>query len=95
MYIAVSASLPTASAPAAICMLALPLLSTVGAEVKPPPDNVTEPVGVGLPLPPPTVTLTVADCEVVMLEADGTTVTVGALFDGVVTVTVAAPVALL
>jgi hypothetical protein len=55
---------------------------------------VTEPVGVGLPLPPLTATITVKACAVVMLDAEGVTVTVGVVFGGVVTVTELVPVEL-
>jgi hypothetical protein len=57
--------------------------------------KVTEPVGVGLPLMPLTPMVTVSDCAVVMLDEPGVTVTVGVVFDGVVTVTEFDPVALL
>ena len=55
---------------------------------------VTEPVGVGLPVPPATATVTVSGCAVAILNADGFTVTVGALIAGV-TVTADLPDALL
>ena len=61
-------------------MVALPPLSVAGAEAKPPPVSVTEPVGVGLPLPPFTTTVTERGCTVVMLEEAGVTVTVGVIF---------------
>jgi hypothetical protein len=49
-------------------------------------------VGVGVPL---TATVTVNGCAVVMLDADGVTVTVGVVFAGLVTVIEPVPVALL
>ena len=58
----------------------LPLLSVDTDEVKPPPVSITVPVGVGLPLPPTTATRTVSGCAVVMLFADGVTVTAGMVF---------------
>jgi hypothetical protein len=76
-------------------MEAPPLVSVVAGEVWPPPDSVTVPVGDGLPAPPLTATVTVNACAVVMLDADGVTVTVGVIFAGLVTATVADPVALL
>ena len=88
-------SLPTASAPAATGMLVMPPLRKMAVEVKPPPESVTEPAGVALPLPPLTATVTVSACAVVMLEAEGVTATVGVVFAGVVTTTVATPVELL
>jgi hypothetical protein len=69
-----------------------PLANVVAAELKPPPDSVTEPVGVGVP---PTAIATVSVCAVVMLEADGTTVTVGVVLATAVTVTKFDPEALL
>ena len=44
---------------------------------------------------PLTATVTVRACAVVMLDADGVTITVGVVFKGVVTVTEFDPVALL
>jgi hypothetical protein len=76
-------------------IVALPLARVVATEVYPPPDSVTDPVGVGLPVPPLTATVTVRDCAVVMLDAVGVTVTVGVVLAGVVTETVADPEALL
>jgi hypothetical protein len=76
-------------------MEAPPLVSVVAGEVYPPPVRITEPVGVGLPVPPFTETVTVSGCAVVMLDAEGVTVTVGVVLAGVVTVTVADPEALL
>jgi hypothetical protein len=76
-------------------IVALPLLRVAAAEVYPPPLSVTVPVGLELPVPPLTATATVRGCAVVMLEEDGVTVTVGVIFAGVVTVTVADPEALL
>jgi hypothetical protein len=76
-------------------IVAPPPLSVVAAEVYPPPVRATEPVGVGFPLPPLTTRVTERPCVVVMLVADGVTVTVGVINAGVVTATGAAPVALL
>ena len=78
-------SVPALSELAGILIVALPLLRAIAAEV----------VGVGLLLPPLTATVTVSGCVVVMLDADGVTVTVGVVLAGVVTVTVADPEALL
>jgi hypothetical protein len=50
---------------------------------------------VGLPLLPLTAAVTVNACAVVMLDADGVTVTVGVIFGGTVTVTKLVPVAML
>jgi predicted RecA/RadA family phage recombinase len=50
---------------------------------------------VGLPVPPLTATVTVNACTVVMLDADGVTVTVGVVFAGLVTATEVDPVAVL
>jgi hypothetical protein len=74
-------------------MVAAPPESEVAADVKPPPESTTEPVGVELPLPPLTVTLTDKDCAFVMPDADGMAVTVGVVLVGVVTATVVEPVA--
>ena len=63
--------------------MALPLARVVAAEVYPPPVSVTEPVGVGLPVPPFTETVTARGCAVVMLEAEGVTVTAGVVFETV------------
>ena len=52
-------------------------------------------MGVGLPVPPFTATVTVRGWVVVMLDAEGVTVTVGVVLAGVVTVTVTDPEALL
>ena len=65
-------------------MLALPFVSAVALEVKPPPERVTVPVGDGVPL---RVTVTVSDWTVVMLIDEGVTVTVGVVFAGTETVT--------
>jgi hypothetical protein len=48
-----------------------------------------------LPVPPLTAAVTATPCAVVMLDIDGVTVTVGVTFAGLVTATVADPVALL
>lgn len=90
--LAVSVSVPVASAPAAMLIVVLPLLSFAGVEVKPPPERVTEPVGAGLPLPPFTATVTVSGCAVVIFDADGVSETVGVIFAGAVTEIVAVPV---
>jgi len=72
-------------------MLAEPLLRAMALEAYPPPDTTTDPVGVGFPVPPLTTMVRVSDWEVVMLAAEGVTATVGVIFDGVVTATVADP----
>jgi hypothetical protein len=95
VYVTVSVSLPVASDPAGILIVAAPPLSVAAGAVYPPPLSVTVPVGVGFPLPPATATVTVKACVVVMLAAEGVTVTPGVSLAGVVTVTTAAPVALL
>jgi hypothetical protein len=59
-------------------IVALPEVSVVAVEVYAPLVNVTEPVGVALPEVPLTATVTESDCAVVMLDAEGVTVTVGA-----------------
>ena len=91
VYVAVRVSAPVASEPAGILIVAVPLLSAVATEVKPPPLSTTVPVGVGLPLPPLTATVTERLCVVAMLDADGDTVTAGIVFGDGVTVTEAAP----
>jgi hypothetical protein len=95
VYVTVSVSFPVPSTPAGIAIVAVPPLSAVAADSYPPPVSVTVPVGAGLPLPPLTTAVTVSACVVVMLIADGVTATPGVIFAGVVTVTTAAPVALL
>ena len=81
---------PSASDPAGIVIVAVPVLSVAAAELYPPRVTVTVPVGAGVPL---TMTVTVSACVVVMLDEDGVTVTEGVDF---VTVTLAdVPVALL
>ena len=71
-------SLPNASNPAGILIVALPLLRAVEFVEKPPvPVRITEPVGVRLSLPALTATVTVNPCIVVMLVEEGVTVTVG------------------
>ena len=77
---AVSVSVPALSAPAEMLIVALPLLRVAAADVYPPPDRTTEPVGVGLPV---TVTVTMVAWVVVMLDGDGLTVTVGVAVDTV------------
>ena len=89
MYAAVRVSLPGARDPAGMLNIALPLESVVPTEVYPPPDNTTDPVGVGFPLPPLSETVTVIGWAVVMLDDEGVTVTTGVVFE---TVTVTADV---
>ena len=84
-----SVSVPFASDPAGMLMVALPLLRVIAPDEYVPLVNVTEPVGVGVPL---TVTVTVVPCAVVILAGEGVTVTVGAVA-AEVTVTVFEPVA--
>ena len=72
-------------------MVALPLLTVVTAEVYPPPLRVTDPEGVWLELPAVTLMVTAIYCAVVMLVADGVSVTAGAALL-TTSVTVAAPV---
>jgi hypothetical protein len=91
----VSVSVPVASEPAGMLIVALPLVKVVDDEVYPPPLNVTDPVGVGFPLPPLTTTVTVRACVDMMLEADGVTVTVGLVFAWVTVTAEDVPVALL
>jgi hypothetical protein len=67
-------SVPTASAPAATGIEALPLVRLVAAEVKLPLVNTTVPVGVALA--PVTATVTVVPCAVVMLDGDAEAATV-------------------
>jgi hypothetical protein len=93
VYSTVSVSLPNASAPAAIAIVADPALSVVPPDVYPPPLSVTSPVGVGFPLPPFTATATVKACAVVMLVAEGATATAGVNVASVVTAIVVEPVA--
>jgi hypothetical protein len=88
-------SFPVPSTPAGIVIVAVPPTSCVAADSYPPPVTVTVPVGVALPLPPLTTAVTVKACVVVILVADGVTVTAGVFLVGVVTVTTAEPVALL
>jgi len=57
-------------------MVVLPPVNRTGVELKPPMVTATEPVGAGSPLAPPTATRTVSDCDVLMLNAEGVTVTV-------------------
>lgn len=73
-------SLPTASEPAEMLMVALPLVSVVAPEEYAPLVRVTEPVGVGVPA---TVTVTESVCAVEMLKKAGVTVTVGVVREGV------------
>jgi hypothetical protein len=87
-------SLPVAREPAGIVIVAPPLVNVVAADIYPPPVSVTEPVGTGLPLPPATATVTVRLCTVVIVVAEGDTVTVGVV-NGVVVpfpkISIAAP----
>lgn len=92
---AVSESFPTASDPAGMLMVALPLVRAVAAEVYVPLVSVTKPAGMDLPVPPLTLICTERACDGEMLDADGVTVTVGVVFAGEVTITVFAPVAVL
>jgi hypothetical protein len=64
-------------------IVALPLDSAAADEANPPPESVTEPVGVTFPVVPLTVIVTVRACAVVVLVADGVTVTVGVVTGGV------------
>jgi hypothetical protein len=48
VYVAVSVSVPVASDPAGMVMVAVPALSVTADDVYPPPESVTEPVGVGM-----------------------------------------------
>ena len=74
-------SVPVASDPAGMLMVALPLCKVVAEEVKPPPVSVTVPVGAGLPLTRLTATVAVNPCAVVMLDEGSVTATAGvALF---------------
>jgi hypothetical protein len=88
-------SFPVPSTPAGIVIVAVPPASTVAADSYPPPVTVTVPVGIAFPLPPLTTAVTVKGCVVVMLVAEGVTVTAGVILAGVVTVTIADPDALL
>jgi hypothetical protein len=76
-------------------MDAVPPLSVTAADVNPPPDSVTVPVGEGLPSPPLNVTVTVSACLTETLFGDGVTKTAGAVFAIGCTVSIAEPVALL
>jgi hypothetical protein len=88
MYVTISVSLPNASEPAGIVIVALPAFKVTAVEVKLPLVSVTAPVGAGLPL---TVVMIPSACAVVMLDKDGVAVTVGVVFAEVVTVTGAEP----
>ena len=71
--------------------LALPVpLRVAVCVVMPPPESVTVPVDTAVEVPvSATVTATVSGCVVVMLDADGVTVTFGVVFvGGVVAVTI-------
>ena len=58
-----------------MAMVALPPLKVLAPELNPEAISVTEPVGM---IPPPlTVTFTESACAVVMVDADGETVTAG------------------
>jgi hypothetical protein len=72
---------PVANDPAGTVNVALPLPRTVAVDAKVPLVSLTEPVGVGLLLPPLTATITVSACEVVMLDEDTVTVTLGVIVD--------------
>ena len=63
--------------------------------MKPPPESVADPVGTGLPMLPLMATVTVTACAVVMLVAEGDTVTVGAIFAWVTVTVGEVPAALL
>src|ERR1019366_9932637 len=87
VYLAVSVSAPTASAPAGMLIVATPLVSGVAAEAYVPLVRITEPVGVALPAPPLTViVIGNADVETMLLE-DGMTVIVGVMSATPMTVT--------
>jgi hypothetical protein len=88
-------SLPSESDPAGIGIEATPPVSVIAADVKPPPDKVTVPVGEGLPNPPFNTTFTVSACFTETLFGDGITETPGAVFAIGCTVSIAEPVALL
>jgi hypothetical protein len=88
-------SLPTDSDPPGIGIDALPPLSVTAADVNPPPDSVTVPVGDGLPSPPPSDTATVSACFTETLFGFGVTVTAGEVFAIGCTVSIADPAALL
>lgn len=92
VYVANSPTLPGPSDSAGMLIVALPALSSVAADVYPPPVRTTDPVGVGLPLAAETVIVTPSACVVVMLEVEGVTVTTGVV-GAFVTVTELAPVA--
>jgi len=92
VYFAVSVSLPTASAPAAIVMVAEPAVSVAALEVYAPLKRTTDPVGVA-PMPV-TATVTLRLCAVVILLTAGVTVTVGVV-TAAVTATIPVPLALL
>jgi hypothetical protein len=72
-YAAVSVSLPVASEPAGIDVVAVPAASETAEEVYEPLVNVTVPVGMGCPLAPATEVVTVAAALDRMLDADGVT----------------------
>lgn len=74
---AVSVSLPVASAPAATLIVAEPLTRAAGVELYAPLVSVTTPVTGGAPLPPLTDTSTETACAGVKLPSAGVTVTVG------------------
>ena len=84
--------MPVASDPAGMLMVALPFVSAeAGAELYVPLVRITEPVGVALAPPPATVTVTESACRVVTLADEGVAVTVGVIFAGTVTATIAVP----
>ena len=75
MYVAVSVSLPVASAPAGIVITATPAVTAVVAELYVPLLSTTLPVGVGVPL---TVIVAVSVCSDVIPEPDSPTLIPGA-----------------
>jgi hypothetical protein len=93
--VTVRVSFPTLKLFAGTVKVYLPPESVPADEVNPPPDSVADPVGTGLSMPPLMATIAVNSCAVVMLVAEGDTVTVAVIF-ACVTVTVGdVPVALL
>ena len=79
VYVAFIESVPVASDPAGIPIVALPLLSATLPDVYVPLVSTTDPVGVPvLPLGAATVTVTESACPVVIVPLEGVTVTVGA-----------------
>ena len=76
-------SVPVVSAPAGMLMIAPPLDSVEAEEEYPPPDSMTEPVGVAFPAVPLTVIVTVRASAVVMLVTDGVAEMVGVVTVGI------------